>query len=515
MTITNKCDLIYPIKILDKNGNNIYINECNEFVGKFFTRDRNVQAVCTYQNNEYTNIDTDNNGIINSSDLSLMANGVLHFEYSYSIEDKSFDDGYYNNVSAGDTNYFIKLNNDTPDTGGTGETQNVIWGDINGNINNQTDLIQKFNSKVDKIENKGLSTNDYTNEDKNKLASLNNYDDITIKSDISNIQSSLETKANSIDVYSKKEVDKKIDEINIPSTDLSNYYTKTEVYNKTEVDEKFENIQTGGTTDLSNYYNKQETDKLINDIPSYNDSELKSLINNKVDKVNNKSLVDNSEIERLKSLKNYDDSTINKNITDIQSSLETKANSSNVYSKSEVDKKINDIPSTDLSGYYNKVETDNLLSIKTNTTDVYLKKEVDDKISAIDIPVVDITKSYVDTELLKKQDILKAGTNITITDNTISSIDTVYDDTSIKNSLNNKVDKVAGKSLILDSEITRLSSVVNYDDSSLRTIVNSKANSSDVYNKTMSDSIYMKAGSIVVSNQEPSADSDAIIWFQI
>ncbi len=38
--------------------------------------------------------------------------------------------------------------------------------------------------KVDKIEGKGLSENDYTTEEKNKLAELNNYDDTNIKTDI-------------------------------------------------------------------------------------------------------------------------------------------------------------------------------------------------------------------------------------------------------------------------------------------------------------------------------------------
>lgn len=37
-------------------------------------------------------------------------------------------------------------------------------------------LKEKFNNKVDKITGKGLSTNDYTTEEKNKLAGLNNYE---------------------------------------------------------------------------------------------------------------------------------------------------------------------------------------------------------------------------------------------------------------------------------------------------------------------------------------------------
>lgn len=57
--------------------------------------------------------------------------------------------------------------------------------------------------------------------------------------------------------------------------------------------------QGGGSTDLSNYYNRQENDLLLA---------------NKVDKETDKSLVLNTEIERLATLENYDDSTLVENI---------------------------------------------------------------------------------------------------------------------------------------------------------------------------------------------------------
>lgn len=45
-------------------------------------------------------------------------------------------------------------------------------------------LKEKLSEKVDKVEDKQLSTNDYSTEDKNKLAELENYDDTNIKADI-------------------------------------------------------------------------------------------------------------------------------------------------------------------------------------------------------------------------------------------------------------------------------------------------------------------------------------------
>ena len=53
---------------------------------------------------------------------------------------------------------------------------------------------QDISGKVDKIDNKGLSTNDYTNEDKAKLAGLSNYDDTEIRELIAGKQDTL-TKA--------------------------------------------------------------------------------------------------------------------------------------------------------------------------------------------------------------------------------------------------------------------------------------------------------------------------------
>lgn len=66
-------------------------------------------------------------------------------------------------------------------------------------------------NKVDKIDGKGLSTNDFTNEDKSKLDSLENYDDSKIKQDISEIQQEQEKQNDNIESIQK--VDEKQDEL--------------------------------------------------------------------------------------------------------------------------------------------------------------------------------------------------------------------------------------------------------------------------------------------------------------
>lgn len=56
-------------------------------------------------------------------------------------------------------------------------------------INSNTSKIEELeNNKVDKVDGKGLSTNDFTNEKNEKLEGLHNYDDEKIKQDISDIQ---------------------------------------------------------------------------------------------------------------------------------------------------------------------------------------------------------------------------------------------------------------------------------------------------------------------------------------
>ena len=53
-----------------------------------------------------------------------------------------------------------------------GENEQVLWGTIQGTLTNQLDLKNALDGKVDKVNGKGLSTNDYTSAEKLKLSSL-------------------------------------------------------------------------------------------------------------------------------------------------------------------------------------------------------------------------------------------------------------------------------------------------------------------------------------------------------
>ena len=58
------------------------------------------------------------------------------------------------------------------------------------------DLKKKLGGKVDKEDGKGLSSNDYTNSDKEKLDNLNNYDDTDVKEQIGELKGDLDYKQN-------------------------------------------------------------------------------------------------------------------------------------------------------------------------------------------------------------------------------------------------------------------------------------------------------------------------------
>ena len=76
-----------------------------------------------------------------------------------------------------------------------------------GDIYTRQETDELLSNKVDKIIGKGLSTNDFTDEEKNKLNSLTNYDDTEVRNSINEINSNL-----------TKVVSKKINISNVPIT---------------------------------------------------------------------------------------------------------------------------------------------------------------------------------------------------------------------------------------------------------------------------------------------------------
>ena len=104
----------------------------------------------------------------------------------------------------------------------------------------------------------------------------------------------------------------------------------------------------------------------------------------------------------------------------------------------------------------------------------------EDKSVDITVPTVDVDKNYVDTELSKKANV----SNIPSLDGYVTEeeLNTKGYLTSHQD-ISGKVDKVKGKSLIADTEIERLKSVKNYDDTDIKTELAKKANSTDIPTK--------------------------------
>lgn len=112
-----------------------------------------------------------------------------------------------------------------------------------GLIKKIADNTQAITTKVDKVEGKGLSTEDYTTDDKNKLAGIATGAEV-------NVQADWDVTDTTSDAYILNKPTKLSDFTNdeefIDKTisDLVNYYTKTEVYTKEEVNTKIGEIAT-------------------------------------------------------------------------------------------------------------------------------------------------------------------------------------------------------------------------------------------------------------------------------
>lgn len=229
----------------------------------------------------------------------------------------------------------------------------------------------------------------------------------------------------------------------------------------------------------------------------YDDTVVKNDINNlksgKVDKVSGKSLVSDTEIARLATLQNYDDTEVKGSISTIEGTLANKAD------KTEIPTKVSQLTNdskyitnavNDLANYYKKSET-------------YTQEEVNQLVSAIPkfaikvvdaLPTTDISTStiYLVVSGTESQNIYeewiytngaweKLGsqkTNLTgyATETWVESKGYLTEHQDISG----KVDKVTGKSLIADSEIERLATLHNYDDTELRTDLNNRISNAKI-----------------------------------
>ena len=197
------------------------------------------------------------------------------------------------------------------------------------------DVNSALSTKVDKVSGKSL----VDDTEISRLALVDNYDDTNIKSSITSINSKLNDKANKTDLFSGSYNDL-TDKPTIP--DISNLASKTELKNHTDNTNihittaertKWNNkAEMSDIPSLTNYATKTYvTDEIAKastsgtvDLTGYaKTTDVNSALNTKVDKVTGKSLVSDTEIERLKNVDNYDD-------TAIMESINSKANTTDL-----------------------------------------------------------------------------------------------------------------------------------------------------------------------------------------
>ena len=145
------------------------------------------------------------------------------------------------------------------------------------------------------------------------------------------------------------------------------------------------------------------------EIPTYDDTEIREMLEGKVNAVEGKSLVDDTEIERLAGVSNYDDEQIRKDFDEA------------------------------LTDLYNKIM--GITDEDSTTVD-----EAFDTLKEVAAYIKDDTDGEVAAELINKV-------------------------AAIEEALKFKVDAVEGKSLVDDTEIERLAEVSNYDDSEVRGLI--------------------------------------------
>ena len=182
--------------------------------------------------------------------------------------------------------------------------------------------IETVNNKVDKVVGKQLSTEDYTTEEKEKLAGLSNYDDTNITQKLNEKVDKITGKGLSTEDYTTSE-----------KTKLGTIEEGAQVNTVTSVAGR-----TGAVTltktdiGLDNVDNTSDDDKPIS-------TATQTALDSKVDKVEGKGLSQEDFTTELKSkldgLSNYDDSTITEALSNKVDKISGKGLSTNDYTTEE------------------------------------------------------------------------------------------------------------------------------------------------------------------------------------
>ena len=375
----------------------------------------------------------------------------------------------------------------------------------------------------------------------------------------------LNSKANTSDVYTKTEVDSKIDEaITGGEVDLSNYYTKSETYSKTEVDSKIPDISGLATKEdlaakadasslsnlatkeelatkadssaLSNYATKTDLDGKL-DASTYNSDKAGFASKTEIADM----LTKTEATSTYQTKGNYATKDEIPDISNLATKAELPTTTSDLTNDSgyitsipdeyitetELEGKGYAVNSTVASTYATKTELNNKLdssvyttdkptfALKTELPDTYTKNEIDSKIASVykyKGSVANYEALPSDNTIGDVYNLLDTGYNYAYAGegqgekgdgwDSLSGVVDLTEYIKTEDADSKYVAKETGKSLIADTEITRLASVTNYNDteiksdiSAIQSDLNNKVTNSTLtsnyYNKTDADSRFI------------------------
>jgi hypothetical protein len=229
-------------------------------------------------------------------------------------------------------------------------------------------------------------------EEKANKGDVYSKDEIDIKletkADISYVDEVLESKTDKTDIYTKDEVDIKLnDKANVSYVDeaLEEKANKDDVYTKEKVD-----------TRLNSKADKTYVDEALEEKANISDVYTKDKVNTKLESKADKIYVDEALEEKADTSDVYTKKEVNTKLdskvdkTYVDENLEGKVNKDDVYTKENIDIKLND---------------------KADKTDIYTKEEINEMVSAIPTSEIVVLPESVYEILEKNGEVSYEGVN--------------------------------------------------------------------------------------------------------